>query len=52
MDIYHKFFLVARRGILHATPVMPNYNRGPKILDIGTGTGIWVIDMAELVAVP
>jgi hypothetical protein len=47
MDIYHKFFLVARREALHSTPFIPNYDNGPRILDLGTGTGIWAIDMAE-----
>jgi ubiquinone/menaquinone biosynthesis C-methylase UbiE len=48
MDIYHKVFLVARRERLHKAPLVPNYD-GPRILDIGTGTGIWAIDMAESV---
>ncbi|RFU27415.1 hypothetical protein B7463_g8910, partial [Scytalidium lignicola] len=48
MDIFHKFFLVARRDQLHSTPFIPNYDRGPRILDLGTGTGIWAIDMAEI----
>lgn len=47
MDIYHKLFLVARKG-LHSAPVPPNANWGPpRILDLGCGTGIWAIDMAE-----
>ena len=48
MDIYHKIFLVARHEQLHKAPLM----EGPdvRILDIGTGTGIWAIDMAESVA--
>ncbi|KAF8854588.1 methyltransferase LaeA [Acephala macrosclerotiorum] len=47
MDIYHKFFQVARRNQLHATPFTPNFDPGPRILDLGCGTGIWAIDMAE-----
>jgi len=46
MDIFHKFFLVARHDLLHNTPFTPNYD-GPRILDLGCGTGIWAIDMAE-----
>src|SRR4051794_6446889 len=49
MDIYHKFFLVARREVLHSAPFTPNFD-GPRVLDLGTGTGIWAIDMAEYVA--
>ncbi|KAE8451408.1 hypothetical protein EG329_004037 [Mollisiaceae sp. DMI_Dod_QoI] len=47
MDIYHKFFSVARRDALHSTPFIKNYDVGPRILDLGCGTGIWAIDMAE-----
>lgn len=45
MDIYHKLFLVARRENLHQAPINPNWQ--PRILDLGCGTGIWAIDMAE-----
>jgi ubiquinone/menaquinone biosynthesis C-methylase UbiE len=45
MDIYHKMFSVARRDTLHQAPVPP-YGE-IRILDVGTGTGIWPIDMAE-----
>lgn len=46
MDIFHKFFLVARRDTLHSAPFTPNYD-GPRIMDLGCGTGIWAIDMAD-----
>ncbi|MCJ1253639.1 Secondary metabolism regulator lae1 [Lignoscripta atroalba] len=46
MDIFHKLFLVARNESLHQAPLIPNYD-GPRILDLGTGTGIWAIDMAD-----
>ena len=46
MDIFHKLFLVSRKGALHKVPLMPNHGP-PRILDLGTGTGIWAIDMAE-----
>jgi ribosomal protein L11 methylase PrmA len=48
MDIYHKFFLVARRDALHSAPLTPNYDGDHyRIMDVGCGTGIWAIDMAE-----
>ncbi|KAM3077933.1 Secondary metabolism regulator lae1 [Clarireedia jacksonii] len=46
MDIFHKFFLVARDNQLHSVKFIPNYD-GPRVLDLGTGTGIWGIDMAD-----
>ncbi|KAK1767094.1 S-adenosyl-L-methionine-dependent methyltransferase [Phialemonium atrogriseum] len=46
LDIFHKFFCVARRGELHTAPLLPD--QAPhRILDLGCGTGIWAIDMAE-----
>jgi len=45
MDIYHKLFSVARRDLLHQAPVLQSGET--RILDLGTGTGIWAIDMAE-----
>ncbi|TAQ83046.1 hypothetical protein B7494_g8630 [Chlorociboria aeruginascens] len=45
MDIFHKFFQVARRDILHSAP-FKTYEI-PRILDLGTGTGIWAIEMAN-----
>ncbi|KAF4946591.1 hypothetical protein FSARC_14164 [Fusarium sarcochroum] len=44
LDIFHKFFLEAR-GRLFSAPIvkMPS-----KIMDLGTGTGIWPIDVADL----
>jgi len=50
MDIYHKFFLVARGEKLHSAPYVPNYDPGPRVLDLGTGTGIWAIDVADAYA--
>ncbi|KAI9885340.1 MAG: Secondary metabolism regulator lae1 [Watsoniomyces obsoletus] len=46
MDIFHKFFLVARHDVLHRASILPNPGQ-TKILDLGTGTGIWAIDMAD-----
>ena len=47
MDIYHKLFEVSRRGALHVTPIIENDGHPARILDLGCGTGIWAIDMAE-----
>jgi 2-polyprenyl-3-methyl-5-hydroxy-6-metoxy-1,4-benzoquinol methylase len=47
MDIYHKIFEVARKGKLHSAPVHYDHNSELRILDLGCGTGIWAIDMAE-----
>jgi len=47
MDIYHQFFAVARRGQLHQAPVPVETHVQPRKLDIGCGTGIWAIDMAD-----
>ncbi|PGH28156.1 hypothetical protein AJ80_00046 [Polytolypa hystricis UAMH7299] len=62
LDIFHKVFSVARFDRLHYAP-LPNtlpsnqsndssakqpIDPGPRILDLGCGTGIWAIDMARL----
>ncbi|KAF1988618.1 LaeA-like protein [Aulographum hederae CBS 113979] len=47
MDIYHKLFDVARREVLHQAPISTNSYEPPRILDLGCGTGIWAIDMAD-----
>lgn len=44
MDIQHHICLLALKGRLYAAPPLKNPQ---KILDLGTGTGIWVIDMGE-----
>ncbi|KAI9759318.1 MAG: Secondary metabolism regulator lae1 [Chaenotheca gracillima] len=46
MDIFHKFFQVARDDRLHQLALPPT-SGSPRILDLGTGTGIWAIDMAD-----
>jgi hypothetical protein len=44
LDIFHKVFLLARDNKpLHA----PIQRQAPRIMDIGTGTGIWAINVAE-----
>ncbi|KAK6071247.1 methyltransferase domain-containing protein [Seiridium cupressi] len=48
LDIMHKFHTVARRddayGGLHEAPIS---SPSPRVLDLGCGTGIWAIDMAD-----
>ncbi|EXL39657.1 hypothetical protein FOCG_17744 [Fusarium oxysporum f. sp. radicis-lycopersici 26381] len=43
LDIFHKCFLVAR-GEPFSAPIT---RRSPKIMDLGTGTGIWPICLAK-----
>jgi methylase of polypeptide subunit release factors len=44
MDLAHEIILHLLKGELHKAPLVSN----PKhILDVGTGTGIWAIDMAS-----
>ncbi|KFY21825.1 hypothetical protein V493_07095 [Pseudogymnoascus sp. VKM F-4281 (FW-2241)] len=44
-DMKHHISMLITKGRLHLAPIGPN----PKvILDIGTGTGIWAIDTADL----
>ncbi|KAF1813886.1 LaeA-like protein, partial [Eremomyces bilateralis CBS 781.70] len=49
MDICHKLFSIARRGQLHNAPVSATSNpySPTRIMDLGCGTGIWAIDMAD-----
>ncbi|TKA78622.1 Secondary metabolism regulator LAE1 [Cryomyces minteri] len=46
MDIYHKLFMVARSGEIHQARINAG-REPPRILDLGCGTGIWAIDMAD-----
>lgn len=58
LDIFHKLFLVARFNHLHYSPLYrppTNANgqsgavpdQGPRVLDLGCGTGIWAMEMAQ-----
>ena len=47
MDIYHKLLLVARHDQLHRAPLSFPSTGDSRILDLGCGTGIWAMDMAE-----
>ncbi|MCJ1368523.1 hypothetical protein MMC16_007667 [Acarospora aff. strigata] len=44
LDIVHKMFEVRLGGKLHKAPLGKSLQR---VLDIGTGTGIWAIDMGD-----
>jgi methylase of polypeptide subunit release factors len=44
MDLSHEIVLQLLDGELHKSPIASNPQR---ILDVGTGTGIWAIDMAD-----
>ena len=44
MDIQHMFFTLIRSNRYLASPLDTNQ---PRVMDLGTGTGIWAIDMAE-----
>ncbi|KAL7266005.1 NAD(+) salvage pathway protein, partial [Rhizina undulata] len=46
LDIMHHVCLLANRGELFLAPVGEDWNP-QRILDIGTGSGIWAIDMAD-----
>lgn len=43
MDLEHHIFLLLLDGELHLAPV----KTPQRILDLGTGTGIWAIDVAD-----
>lgn len=45
LDVFHQMFLVARGDKLYSAPI--GHLQNPRILDLGCGTGIWGIDMAE-----
>ncbi|WEW54808.1 hypothetical protein PRK78_000233 [Emydomyces testavorans] len=52
LDLFHQMLSVARRQTLHSAPIKPpnpktSGDPGPRILDLGCGTGIWAMNMAR-----
>ncbi|KAF3491271.1 uncharacterized protein GIQ15_00788 [Arthroderma uncinatum] len=57
LDLFHRVLCVARKEILHSPNIKippsllrnPTFlhDQGPRILDLGCGTGIWAIDIAK-----
>jgi SAM-dependent methyltransferase len=45
MDLHHHVCRLVLRGALFRAPI--NRDGSPRILDLGTGTGIWAIEMAD-----
>ncbi|KAH8713604.1 Secondary metabolism regulator laeA [Beauveria bassiana] len=45
LDIFHKFFLLARRNNAFSYPTQ--HSNPNSVLDLGTGTSIWAIYVAE-----
>lgn len=46
LDLYHHIFLMMLGGGLYTAPL--DKEKPHRILDVGTGTGIWAVDMADL----
>ncbi|KAI9852159.1 MAG: hypothetical protein M1838_001622 [Thelocarpon superellum] len=44
LDLFHHIFRMMLKGALFRAPIMSNPQR---VLDFGTGTGIWAIDFAD-----
>ena len=45
LDLTHHMMRILLHGELHLCPLAPNPQR---ILDVGTGTGIWAMDAADM----
>lgn len=45
LDVHHEIMLLVAGRKLHAAPV--NTSKAHRVLDLGTGTGIWAIDYAH-----
>lgn len=49
MDLGHHVYRLLLGGELYLAPIKESPHR---VLDLGTGTGIWAMDFAELVPLP
>lgn len=49
MDLGHHIYRLLLKGELHLAPISDHPQR---VLDLGTGTGIWALDFAELEPLP
>ncbi|KAL4755744.1 class I SAM-dependent methyltransferase [Aspergillus foveolatus] len=47
LDFFHKLFLVARNNHLLYAPMFEPGTKRERFLDLGCGTGIWAIELAE-----
>ncbi|ROW14180.1 hypothetical protein VPNG_04208 [Cytospora leucostoma] len=47
LDAMHKFFLVALRYHLYSPHINLDDIKNLRVLDLGTGTGMWALDMAK-----
>lgn len=47
LDLFHCIFLALLSGKLYIAPLGQGGHRVKQVLDIGTGTGAWAIEMAE-----
>ncbi|KAH6714744.1 S-adenosyl-L-methionine-dependent methyltransferase [Leptodontidium sp. MPI-SDFR-AT-0119] len=46
LDLQHHLFLLTQKGKLYLSPI-PKEQQLHRVLDVGTGTGIWAIDFAD-----
>ena len=48
LDLQHELLCLTTGGKLHLSPIGPNPQN---VIDVGTGTGIWVIDFGSFSAI-
>jgi methylase of polypeptide subunit release factors len=48
LDMTHHLHTLALDGKLHTAPIDKPDKSVQRILDVGTGTGIWAVEMAQL----